>query len=95
MLPWLHCSCIRAHQPVEFPIKLLMQPCKQASATLCTSEHLVGQETRKEKSYWVLQRNILKEKCFRGNFSNFSRLREMYGETNFKKKALDNYDIYI
>ena len=40
MLPWLHCSCIIANQPVEFPRKLLMTPWKQASATLCISRVL-------------------------------------------------------
>ena len=31
---WLHCSCIIAYLPVEFPKKLLMKPWKQPSATL-------------------------------------------------------------
>ena len=54
MLPWLHCSCIIAHQPVEFPRKRLLKPWKQPSATFCTM-NLWLRKNNADNSNFVLQ----------------------------------------
>ena len=46
---WLHCSCITAHWPVEFPRTSLMKPWKQPSATLCINDDVMRHGLNKHR----------------------------------------------